>query len=93
MCVTSNKKKIIDDLLHDDGWTRTLCIQEMFPFNKIEDNDVLIAHIQGRHGEMNPAERYSNILIKPLQLTEENVSLPTFDTDADSHFCNTLAYN
>ena len=63
----------------------------IFPFHAIEDNDVFIAQTQGSHGTMGLFDNHNNIFFEPLELTEENNNLPTYDIDPDSHFYNTLS--
>ena len=69
-CITLNKKDM-DDLSQIDDWTCTLCLQEIFPFHTIEDNDEFIAQTQGSHGTMDLFDNDNNVFFEPLELTRK----------------------
>ena len=56
----------MDDLSQIDDWTCTLCLQEIFPFHTIEDNDEFIAQTQSSHGTMDLFDNHNNVFFEPL---------------------------
>ena len=73
-----------------DTWYCMLCLQEMFPFNCIEDDAVFISEIHATDLSTTTIESLDMFMFNPFMLNDDDFYTPLWGTDPDINFYNKI---
>ena len=77
-------------LQHADTWYCMLCLQEMFPFNCIEDDAVFISEIHATDLSTTTIESLDLCMFNPFMLNDDDFYTPLWEIDPDINFYNKI---
>ena len=77
-------------LQHTDTWYCMLCLQEMFPFNCIEDDAVFISEIHAIDLSTTTIESLDMCMLNPFMLIDDDFYTPLWEIDPDINSYNKI---
>ena len=89
-CISLNTNQQNEFLAMAESWMCPLCLEEIFPFNKIEEEGEFLATMLGMDNLRILANVLEDKIFQPFEVNDQDHALPGHDIDPDINFYNEM---
>ena len=79
--------------MHISTWYCKLCVSQIFPFNHVEDYELVISDINHLDISLKTLDSTSECIFNPFELNTDKYYSPPCDIDPDINFYNEIDYH